>query len=94
MMRAGCLNRDIMLTQRDFDRLEKLIDALLEAKLEEKLTDKLKYLPTKDDFYKKMDEVMGELKAIREEHSISAYQVADHEERLEVLEKKIKLLAN
>lgn len=87
---AGCLNRDIMLTQRDFDRIEKLID----AKLEEKLTDKLKYLPTKDEFYKKMDEVMGELKAIRGEHSISAYQVADHEERLEALEKKIKLIAN
>lgn len=28
------------------------------------------FLPTKDDFYEKMDEVMGELKTIREEQDV------------------------
>jgi len=52
-----------MLTQRDFDEIEGLLD----EKLEEKFNDKLRGLPSKDEFYKKMDEVMGELKAIRKE---------------------------
>jgi len=33
----------------------------------ETLNDKLKYLPTRDEFYKKEDEVIVELKAVREE---------------------------
>lgn len=43
-----------MLTQKDLDEIEQLI------------REEIKYLPTKDEFYGKMDEVMVELKAIRE----------------------------
>ena len=46
------------LTQKDLDAIEELID--------EKLDEKIKLLPTKGEFFSKMDEVMGELKAIRE----------------------------
>lgn len=46
-----------MLTQKDLDEIEKIID--------EKLKDKLRLLPTKDDFFNKMDQVMGELSKIR-----------------------------
>lgn len=48
-----------MLTQTDFDEIEKIVD--------EKIGQKTKLLPTKDEFFEKMDEVMGELKGIREE---------------------------
>jgi len=44
------------LTQRDLDEIEELMD--------QKLDEKLKILPTKDDFFTQMGEVMGELKAI------------------------------
>lgn len=70
-----------MLTQKDFDEIEKIID--------EKLEDKLRLLPTKDDFFNKMDQIMGELDKIREEQTvISAYkdQLEDHETRITKLE--------
>ncbi len=50
---------NITLTQKDLDEIESLVKDTVE--------EKIKHLPTKDDFYGKMDEVMGELKAIREE---------------------------
>ena len=47
-----------MLSQKDLDEIDKIVDK------------KIKYLPTKDDFYTKITEVMGELKAIREEQAV------------------------
>lgn len=72
-----------MLTQKDLDKIESLID--------EKFDEKLKFLPTKDEFYGKMDEVMGELKAIREEKDMLTYRVSDHEDRIVKLEEKTGL---
>ena len=80
-----------MLTKKDLTQIEDLIDRKLDEKLdeklEEKLNEKLKFLPTKDEFYEKMDEVMGELRAIREEHTLQVYKISDHEDRIEKLEK-------
>jgi hypothetical protein len=47
-----------MLTKNDLDKIRKIV--------EKKFGGKMMFLPTKDEFYEKMDEVMGELKAIRE----------------------------
>lgn len=47
-----------MLTQKDLDEIERIID--------EKLDQKIKFLPTKDEFYTKMDELMGEVQDMRE----------------------------
>lgn len=66
------------LTQKDFDQIEKVLD--------EKLDEKLKILPTKEEFFSKMDEVMGELETAREEQTTLSHQVADHENRLGILE--------
>jgi hypothetical protein len=46
------------------------------------LDEKLSYLPTKEEFYGKMDQVMGEFKAIRQEVAVLGYQVSDHGDRL------------
>jgi len=67
-----------MLSQKDLEEIEKVI--------EKKLEEKLKLLPTKDEFSSKMDELMGELSAIRDEQTIISHQVSDQEERLGVLE--------
>lgn len=68
------------------------IDEELEVKLEEKFGEKLGTILSKDEFYSKMDEVMGELKAIREEHSLLSGRVYDnHEPRIEKIEKKLDL---
>ena len=66
------------LTQRDFNEIEKMMD--------EKFEEQLRNLPTKDEFYIKMDEVMGELKAIREDHTVLTHQVSGHEDRIVKLE--------
>lgn len=83
-----------MLTKKDLEEMKILVrqemgvylDGKLDRKLDEKLDEKLKYLPSKDEFYTMMDQIMGELKAIREEHELMAYRVSDHSDRIEVLE--------
>jgi len=42
-----------MLTQKDFDEIERLI--------KNTVREEIKHLPTKDEFYAKMDELMGEV---------------------------------
>lgn len=71
----------MILTQKDLDDLEKLID--------EKLDEKIKHLPNKHEFFKAMDEIMGELKSLRESYEIIGPQVVNHKARLERLEKTI-----
>jgi len=73
-----------MLTQQDIDEIDKLIT--------EKLDEKTKLLPTKDDFFTKMDEVMGELKAIREEHALQGNTISNHTDQLEKQERQIEHL--
>jgi DNA repair exonuclease SbcCD ATPase subunit len=82
-----------MLTKSDLLKVEDLIDRKLDEKLEKKFEEKLKYLPSKVEFYEKMDEVMGELKAIREQQELITGRdsevretLEDHEERLTKLE--------
>ena len=71
------------LTQNDFDqinlilenKLEEKLEEKLEKKLDEKLDEKLKNLPTKDEFFNKMDE-----------QTLLSHRVYDHEERIAILE--------
>lgn len=67
-----------MLTQRDLDEIEKLID--------EKLDEKIKHLPNKDEFYKAMDQIMSELKKMRETYDLAAPKISEHEDRIIALE--------
>lgn len=69
----GSMN--LMLTQKDLDEIEEIVEA------------KVKFLPTKEEFFSKMDEVMKELEAIRDEQTIISHQTSSHEDRLEVLER-------
>lgn len=67
------------LTQKDFDQVEELTREIVR--------EEIKSLPTKDEFFSKMDEVMGELKTIREEQTIFSHTSSNHENRLQNLEK-------
>ncbi len=71
-----------MLTQRDLNLIEKIINETIE--------EKTRNLPTKDEFFTKMDQVVGELQAIREEDTILGHQVSDHEKRIIDLEENPK----
>ncbi|OGU57825.1 MAG: hypothetical protein A2V66_10885 [Ignavibacteria bacterium RBG_13_36_8] len=66
------------LTQKDLNEIEQIVD--------EQIEEKTKNLPTKDDFYEKMDEVVGELKVIREELPVVNHHLSDHEDRIEKID--------
>lgn len=77
-----------MLTKQDLRRIELLLDVKLDEKLDEKLDQKLREhlgnFPTKDEFYRMMDKLMGELDTSRNEQVLLARSQEDHEERLDL----------
>ena len=52
----------------------------------EDLEDRIKLLPTRNEFLTKMDEVMGELKAMREENLTNTYRVSKHSDEIQDLQ--------
>lgn len=79
----------------------KAIKGLLEITFEEVIESKglvtkddIGHLPTKDEFYGKMDEVMGELKTIREEQAVQSQHLSDHGDRIEKVESHLGISSN
>lgn len=70
------------------------MEVTLDERLDGKLDEKLGYLPTKDDFYGMMDQVMGELKAIREEQAVQSQHLSDHDDRIEKIESELDKASN
>lgn len=67
------------------DLIEETVDEVIDRR--ELVTKRdIDHLPTKDEFYSKMDEVMGELKAIREEQTVQSQHLSDHGDRIEKIE--------
>ena len=54
----------------------------------------ISHLSTKDEFYAKMDEVMGELKAIRQEQPLQSRKLSEHEDRIQKIEDHLGLSSN
>lgn len=78
------------LTKKDLQAIRDLVKITVDDELEEKLNEKLKNFPTKDEFFSRMDEIMTELKAMREEQKILTHKVyEDHEGRITTLEDKL-----
>jgi hypothetical protein len=76
-----------MLTQKDLDEIENVVD--------EQVEERTRNLPSKDEFFEKMDEVMGELKGVREDFKIMTGKVyEDHEPRITKIEKKVQITAS
>jgi len=67
-----------MLTQKDIDQIENLI--------EKKLEENNKQFMTKSEMLGSFDEIMGELKTIREEMAMLAHRSSNHEDKLVKLE--------
>jgi hypothetical protein len=68
----------------------KAIKGLMEVSIDEAIETKglvtkedISHLPTKDEFYTRMDEVMGELKTIRGEQSLQSQHLSDHDDKIE-----------
>jgi len=80
----------------DLQKIKQLIEVSLGEVIETTLVtkDDLGHLPTKDEFYGKMDEVMGELKAAREEQAVISHQLSDHDDRIEKIENHVGISSN
>ena len=81
------------LTQKDFNGIKNLIDVAINENDRLVTRNDIKHLPTKDEFYEKMDEVVGELKAVREEQAVLSKinnKVNNLEERTLKIEHKLK----
>ena len=75
----------------DLNAIKQLIEVTIDDAIETKglvTKEDISHLPSKDEFYTKMDEVMGELKAIQ------THQVADQDDRLEKIESHVGISSN
>lgn len=77
-----------ILNQADIQLLSKYFASKddLEQIIDQKLSEKIGILPTKDEFYSQMDQIMGELKSIREEQIVLTQHDQDQNDRLDNLE--------
>jgi hypothetical protein len=90
-----CLNsRMSTLDNDDLKAIKTLIEVTFDEQFDERLDEKLSHLPTKDEFYGKMDEVMGELKTIREEQALQSQHLSDHDDRIEKIEDHLGISSN
>ena len=61
--------------------------------LREEINDSMdqKFTDFRSDIFNKLDQVIGELKTNREEREVIAHKVSNHEDRLNIVEVKLKL---
>lgn len=79
-----------MITKTDFDKFEELIKQVVDEELDKKIPNYIKYLPTKDEFFGKMDELMGEVKAMRESQEIHTGSHAEINDQLDKINQALK----
>jgi hypothetical protein len=72
-------------------RRSEINKGLMEVTIDEVIEEKL---VTKDEFYTKMDEVMGELQTIREEQTLQSHQLSDHSDRIEKIEAHLDMTSH
>lgn len=77
------------LDSEDLQAIKDLMKQTLEEGVEEfGLVTKadIKHLPTKDEFYGSQDNLIAELKTIRQEQPLLSRRVSEHEDRISALE--------
>lgn len=69
----------------DRKHLKIYLDDLFDIKLEEKVKKYVGNLPTKEEFNSRMDEMMGELKTVREEQAMLSQHDVDQQDQIDLL---------
>jgi len=75
------------LNSSDIKLIQDVMRITIDEELDIKLDEKLGKYPTKDEYYKREDQMMGELKAIREDLAVLAQHDQDQNDRLDRLDK-------
>jgi hypothetical protein len=79
------------LTNGDLKKIKTLFKQTLDDDETLVRKDDIKHLPSKNDFCEKMDEVVGELKTVREEQPSQSKRLSDHEDRIVNIEEKLQI---
>ncbi|MBI4058710.1 hypothetical protein HY404_00565 [Candidatus Microgenomates bacterium] len=77
------------LTQNDLIKIQEIVQETVKVEVKQELDDineKINHLPTKKEFYDKMDELIGDLETRKIEYEVGLGQVSDKEERIAALE--------
>jgi hypothetical protein len=94
MRRFMIFNGGMVLSDDDFKNLRDLMKAIMDEDETIVRKEDIQNLPTKEEFFSKMDEVVGELKRVREEATILSdlnRKVNDSEFRIEKIEEKLNI---
>lgn len=83
-----------MLTVKDLLQLQKLIADTLDEKLKQFYEKHIQYLPTKKEFFTRMDKLSGEFKKIDEAETLHVGTLSDHTDQLENHDQRITALEN
>ncbi len=81
-----------MLTSDDKNTIVRLVSGIVKVDidaLEKRLTAKIDHLPTKDEFFTRMDELSGEIKKVREEQIIHAGDHSQINDRFDQIDKHL-----
>lgn len=82
-----------ILTKVDYDEIRRVVKEEVKELISETATkDQVAHLPTKDEFYEKMDQVLGEVKAMREDFAAHKSSHERIDEDASKLKKQVKHL--
>lgn len=96
------LKNKVIFSEDYWKRFDEHIGIVVDQKLEQRLglepgetlDDKLKYLPTKKEFYDKEDEVLSELKKLREEVEVSNHHYKRTNKRVDLIDKHLGIITS
>lgn len=74
---------------KNLEKLEGLVENVLDRKLDEKLDEKLSHLPTKEEFFSRMDKLLGEVQKSRDEQTMLSARVSVHSDQIEEIQKNL-----
>ncbi|MCR4263142.1 MAG: hypothetical protein NUV98_00290 [Candidatus Roizmanbacteria bacterium] len=83
-----------MATKSDLKNFEDLMRLVIREETPIIIDEKIKYLPTKEEFYKEMDKLYTKMDKIEEEAVVEMSwkdQLEDHEEQIQIIKSHLKL---
>lgn len=81
------------LTKKDLNAIKDLVEVVIDEK-ELVTKDDIKHLPTKEEFYASQDELMKEVRDLRDEVTVVGEQVRRNTRRVEKVERKVGIVAS
>ena len=86
------MKKDMVGMKKDIFGVKREIDGVKDEIKDVK--DSLRLIPTKEEFFNSMDELMGEVKKVREEQEVIGGTLSEHSDRLGKIEEKVGITSS